>query len=112
MRKRKQRETSHSCQLCHYICKTVKMMTEHTNSQHQGETFQCPYPGCCFQKESYRQIRKHQHNNKHFTDSNNGVGEKAESNNNLDLEVGITPGNATEDDGEELRLVLEESDNE
>ena len=112
-RRRKGRERSHSCQLCEFWCETVKAMSEHTESQHPGETLHCPYPGCQRQLESYMKLRTHQHYAKHFiTDYNKekdsqDVEKSFKLNNNENAEAG-TETNATE--GEKSLEPLQEED--
>ena len=112
-RRRKGRERSHSCQLCEFWCETVKAMSEHTESQHPGQTLHCPYPGCQKQLESYMKLRTHQHYAKHFiTDHNKekdsrDVEKSFKLNNNENAEAGSET-NATE--GEKSSEPLQEED--
>ena len=99
-RKRKVRERSHNCQLCDFWCETVKVMAEHTELQHPGETLYCPFPGCLVQRNNYMKLRSHQHNAKHFIINLNkernrqDVEKSVKLNNNEDDETG-TENNST-----------------
>ena len=65
-RGRKAREESQTCQLCDFSCQTVKDMSDHSESEHPGETLKCPFPGCRFQRQNYMKVRIHQYTAKHF----------------------------------------------
>ena len=101
IRRRKARERSHSCQLCDFWCETVKAMSEHTESQHPGQTLLCPFPGCQKQLQSYMKLRTHQHGAKHFVTDHSKEKDSQEAEKSLKLNNNENDEAETETNGAE-----------
>ena len=102
-------------------------MSEHTESQHPGETLHCPFPGCQFQRPSFMKVRTHQHQAKHFIIADHSkekesqeAGKTCEFNSNENDEAGTETiatgekeGLESEQEGEDAdsRVELEEDAN-